>query len=70
MVTGEFDEEILEDLIKQGYTGENLLNEFKKMRAKVPAALEKMFEDVIAQSNGEYYPMEEVFDSGDEINVQ
>ena len=61
MVTGEFDEEILEDLIRQDYTGENLLNEFKKMRAKVPAALEKMFDDLIAQSKGESYSMEEVF---------
>ena len=61
MVTGEFDEEILEDLIRQDYTGENLLNEFKKMRAKVPAALEKMFDDLIAQSEGKFYSMEEVF---------
>ena len=61
MVTGEFDEEILEDLIRQGYTGEDLLNEFKKMRAKVPAALEKMFDDLIAQSEGKFYSMEEVF---------
>lgn len=63
MVTGEFDEEILEDLIKQGYTGENLLSEFKKVRAKVPLALEKMFEDLIAQSKGEFYSMEEIFDN-------
>ena len=62
MITGEFDEEILEDLIKQGYAGEDLLNEFKKMRAKVPSALEKMLEDLILQSKGESYSMEEVFD--------
>ena len=61
MITGEFDEEILEDLIKQGYAGEDLLNEFKKMRAKVPSALEKMLEDLILQSKGESYSMEEVF---------
>ena len=61
MVTGEFDEEILEDLIKQGYTGEDLLKEFKRMREKVPAALEKMFDDLIVQSKGESYSMEEVF---------
>lgn len=63
MVTGEFDEEILEDLIKQGYAGEDLLNEFKKIRAKVPTALEKMLEDLIVQSKGKSYSMEEVFDN-------
>lgn len=61
MITGEFDEEILEDLINQGYEGNALLNKFKEIRAKVPDAMEKMLNDLIEQSNGEYYTMEEVF---------
>ena len=64
MITGEFDEEILEDLINQGYEGNALLNKFKEIRSKVPTAMEKMLNDLIKQSDGEYYTMEEVF--GDE----
>ena len=68
MVTGEFDEEILKDLVEQGYSGQELLSEFKRLREKVPSALDKMFEDIIAKSNGEMYSLEEVFaeDDGDE----
>ena len=61
MITGEFDEEILRDLIEEGYEGNELLDKFKEIRAKVPNAMEKMLDDLIEQSNGEYYTMEEVF---------
>lgn len=61
---GEFDVEILEDLINQGYQGRELLEKFIAMREKVPVAFEKMMQDLIDQSNGESYTMQEVF--GDE----
>ena len=61
MITGEFDEEILADLINQGYEGNALLDKFKEIRAKVPDAMEKMLNDLIKQSDGEYYTMKEVF---------
>ena len=61
MITGEFDEEILADLINQGYEGNALLDKFKEIRTKVPDAMEKMLNDLIEQSNGEYYTMKEVF---------
>ena len=61
MITGEFDEEILKDLIDEGYEGNELLDRFKEIRAKVPSAMEKMLNDLIEQSNGEYYTMKEVF---------
>ena len=61
---GEFDVEILEDLIKQGYQGQELLEKFISTREKVPAAFEKMMQDLIEQSKGESYTMQEVF--GDE----
>ncbi len=61
MVTGEFDEEILQDLINEGYEGNELLQKFKELRAKVPVAMEKMLNDLIEKSGGEYYTMEEVF---------
>lgn len=61
MITGEFDEEILKDLINEGYNGNELLDKFKEIRAKVPDAMEKMLNDLIEQSGGEYYTMKEVF---------
>lgn len=61
---GEFDVEILEDLINQGYQGQELLKKFISMREKVPAAFEKMMQDLIDQSNGESPAAEEAF--GDE----
>lgn len=52
-----FAEEILKDLIKQGYSGEKLLGEFKKMSRKVKPAVEKLIEeaDRIAESASVYY---------------
>ena len=61
MITGEFDEEILQDLINEGYEGNALLEKFKEIRAKVPVAMEKMLNDLIEKSDGEYYTVEEVF---------
>ena len=61
---GEFDVEILRDLIAEGYEGQELLEKFISMREKVPAAFEKMMQDLIDQSKGESYTMQEVF--GDE----
>jgi len=61
MITGEFDEEILQDLINQGYEGKALLEKFKEIRAKVPEAMEKMLNDLIKKSGGEFYTIEEVF---------
>ncbi|MBQ7723121.1 MAG: hypothetical protein IJT57_02245 [Selenomonadaceae bacterium] len=61
---GEFDVEILRDLIAEGYEGQELLEKFISMREKVPAAFDKMMQDLIEQSKGESYTMQEVF--GDE----
>ena len=40
-----FAEEILADLINQGYSGENLLIEFKKINRKIRPAIEKLIEE-------------------------
>lgn len=61
---GEFDVEILEDLISQGYQGQELLEKFISMREKVPAAFEKMMQDLIDQSKNESHTVQEAF--GDE----
>ena len=39
---GEFAEQILADLISEGYSGQDLLSEFKSRQSKVRPAVEKM----------------------------
>ena len=61
--SGEFDDFILADLIKEGYEGEALLSEFRTRRASVRPAVEKLIQqaDDAAQGIGEYSTYEEVF---------
>lgn len=60
-----FSEEILADLISQGYTGEKLLSEFKKMTHQVRPAIEKIIEeaDALAKASAENYidPTDAIF---------
>jgi len=60
---GEFDEEILEDLISQGYTGKELLDKFKEYRKQVRPAVEAMLNDahLAAKGEGKIYTDEDVF---------
>lgn len=66
MVTGEFDVEILRDLIAEGYEGQELLDKFVEFREAVPAAMKEMFDDIIAQSNGKTYTLEECLNDDEE----
>ena len=63
-----FAEEILQDLIEQGFSGEKLLTEFKKANRKVRPAVEKLIEeaDEIAKAASINYidPTDDIF--GDE----
>ncbi len=68
MVTGEFDVEILRDLIAEGYEGQELLQRFIKFREVVPAAMEEMFNDIIKQSNGKTYTLEECLNDDEDEN--
>lgn len=60
-----FTEEILEDLVNQGYTGEKLLSEFKKINRQVRPAIEKIIEeaDALAKAASENYvdPTDDIF---------
>ena len=60
-----FAEEILSDLIEQGYSGQNLLNEFKRISRQVRPAIEKLIEeaDALAKEASVNYidPTEEIF---------
>jgi len=61
-----FAEEILADLIQQGYSGDALLTEFKKISRKVRPAVEKLIEeaDKIAEAASTNYVdiTDELFD--------
>ena len=60
---GEFAEQILKELLDEGYSGSELLAEFRVRQAKVRPAIEAMLEDArnAAQGIGEYETYEDVF---------
>ena len=60
---GEFAEQILSDLIAQGYSGEELLTRFKAAQKEVRPAVEKMLTEaqLVAESQTEYATYEDIF---------
>ena len=60
---GEFAEQLLADLIAEGYSGQDLLSEFKSRQSKVRPAVEEMLKTAKDAANGigEYYSYEDVF---------
>ncbi|MGO4972236.1 AbrB/MazE/SpoVT family DNA-binding domain-containing protein [[Clostridium] aminophilum] len=54
---GEFAEEILSDLIREGYSGQELLEEFKVRQSKVRPAIKKMIDDAHRMATGELESM-------------
>ena len=53
--SGEFAEEILADLIAQGYSGDALLMAFKSEQRKIRPAVERMIEEADALAESEYH---------------
>ena len=64
---GEFAEQILTDLIAEGFSGQELLDEFKTRQAKVRPAVERILEAArnVALGTGEYSTYEDIFGSED-----
>jgi bifunctional DNA-binding transcriptional regulator/antitoxin component of YhaV-PrlF toxin-antitoxin module len=64
---GDFSEQILSELIAEGYSGKELLKEFKNRQSKVRPAVEKMLEaaHAAAQGIGEYSTYDDIFDDED-----
>ena len=62
--SGEFDEEILADLIKEGYSGTALLEEFKSRKIQLKQAIKAMLDNAHAAAEGktESYSMSDAFD--------
>ena len=65
---GEFAENILADLIDEGYAGQELLAEFKIRQAKIRPAVEVLLEKArdAAHGKGEYATFDEVFGTEDD----
>ena len=66
-INGEYAEQILADLIVEGYSGQELLIEFKKRQSNIRPTIEAMMKEAkaIAQGNGDYYTYDDLFDNGD-----
>ena len=66
--SGEFAEQILADLIRQGYSGEELLEKFKQTQRKIRPAVEAMLAeaDRVAESKSGGYSLEDGFGTEDE----
>ena len=66
---GEFAEQILADLIEQGYSGKELLQHFKQAQSQVRPAVEKMSgkAESVAVSESEYMTYEDIFGEEEKI---
>lgn len=65
-MSSEFAEQILAELIAEGYSGNELLEKFKKAQRKVRPAVETMIEDAghVAESDTGYMSYSDVFEEG------
>ncbi|MDO4477931.1 MAG: AbrB/MazE/SpoVT family DNA-binding domain-containing protein [Lachnospiraceae bacterium] len=67
MSGGEFAEQILAELLAEGYQGDALLQEFRVRQSRIRPAVEAMLDEArnVAQGKGEYATFEDVFGSED-----
>ena len=63
----EFSEQILAELIEEGYSGKKLFKEFKARQAKIRPAVETLLEEakLAAEGKGKYYRYDDIFDDKD-----
>ena len=64
---GEFAEQILSDLIAEGFSGQELLAEFKTRQSKVRPAVDALLEEArnVAKGIGEFSTYNDIFGSED-----
>ncbi len=64
---GEFDDDILKDIIREGFTGDDIVEEFKRRKAMIRPAVEKLLARgrSIAEGKAKGYTVEEVFGKGE-----
>ena len=61
--SSEFDDLILKELIDEGYSGSELIEEFRIRRSKIRPAVEAMLEEAknVARGKSEFFTKDEVF---------
>ena len=61
--SGEFDVQVLQDLIQQGFNGQGLIEAFKEQREKIPSAIKAMKEEAhnIACGTSDFEKTEDIF---------
>ncbi|MBZ4644786.1 MAG: hypothetical protein JG777_275 [Clostridia bacterium] len=66
--SGEFDEQILADLISQGLSGQELLARFKEIRRQIRPAVENLLDEarLAAAGKSQFSTYEDVFDMEDQ----
>jgi len=66
--SGEFDEQILEDLISQGLSRNELLEKFKEMRRQIRPAVERLLDEArhAAAGKAQFSTFEDVFSAENE----
>lgn len=59
----DFSEQILAELIEEGYSGKKLLKEFKKRQAKIRPAVESLIKEakMVAKGKGKYSSYDDIF---------
>ncbi len=59
----DFSEQVLADLVSEGYSGDELVKMFSKKNSEIKDAWDKMLSeaDSIANGKGEYYTLDDVF---------
>ena len=65
--SGEFDEQILSDLISQGLSGDELLAKFKEARRNVRPAVENLMSEAqkVAANEGEFFTFSDLTEDGE-----
>jgi len=64
---GEFDEQILADLISQGFSGQELFTRFKQARQNIRPAVESLLKEAHLATEGKapFFSYKDIFDSKD-----
>ena len=47
-----FDRDIVNDLVNQGFEGQSLISEYKKMKAELPCAMDKLIDEAEKENVG------------------
>ena len=68
VTSGEFADLILEDLVKEGYSGDSLVEEFRNRQRKIRPAVKELLSEakMVAEGGSRYGTYDEIFNSEEE----